>query len=527
MKLLIIFGNSRSGLAIARSYSAAGHMVYHLRQTTEKSEIDYSNAIQGSFFLASPIFKFSLLQSLFRDFHSSFEYLVPVNDMAYELLYSTGISDHSKYHFIPQLDSYRKSNNKFLVNNIFSDLFAKCFPQKLIRTPFVKASEIKNYSFPLYVKPINSSKLVNGIFRSFKVKKVYSLYQLRKHLRDSYPVSCIIQEVIDGVSIGINTFSRNGSLISIGITKRLHQPMHGGGSSYRESIGVTDLYLDIAKKVVSKLNWSGYMMIECIQNDLNIFLVEINPRPWGSLPLTIKSGLNLPLYFINHKKYSFAPIEFGNAGFRSRHLAKDIKWIFQHPKALLLWFWELRYLFTKKESLDVEKLNDFKPIFFYFIIIFNFFVRNVKRFLPEVLLSNIDLKSPIVFVCKGNINRSIVAQILSSKFEGESTSCSLIPKPNRLMSQNAQKFLGLDDLSVLDYPSKHISSLPNHFSQFIVFEKRHMSEVRNYYPSASIFLFSFISNGTNKDINDPESLNYSSAIEVFKEIKSGIKKIYG
>jgi len=77
---------------------------------------------------------------------------------------------------------------------------------------------------------------------------------------------------------------------------RLHSfPNSGGPSTDRISIEMPEL-VDMSERLLKFLKWQGVAMVEWkIDPDTNIpYLLEINPRFWGSLELAIRSGVDFP-----------------------------------------------------------------------------------------------------------------------------------------------------------------------------------------------------------------------------------------
>ena len=84
-RVLLIFGNSRAGLSIARSISEIGAEVHNVRSTKNKTEIDYSNSISKSIYLGDIFSDFNGVFSGLSEILDNFDIVIPVNDAAYEL----------------------------------------------------------------------------------------------------------------------------------------------------------------------------------------------------------------------------------------------------------------------------------------------------------------------------------------------------------------------------------------------------------------------------------------------------------
>ena len=68
---------------------------------------------------------------------------------------------------------------------------------------------------------------------------------------------------------------------------------------YREPFD-DDRMVECTKKILEKTHWSGFAMFEFkLTEDNEIYLIEVNPRIWGSINQGLKNGFNyfLILYY--------------------------------------------------------------------------------------------------------------------------------------------------------------------------------------------------------------------------------------
>jgi predicted ATP-grasp superfamily ATP-dependent carboligase len=117
----------------------------------------------------------------------------------------------------------------------------------------------------------------------------------------------IVQDYITGEGRGFFAFCKNGKILQSFQHKRIRQyPESGGVSSCAESIYDQRLG-KIGEIFIRKLKWTGPVMLEFIYNlDSKEYLfLEMNPKFWGSLDLSIFCGLNfpkIPFDLINNNK---------------------------------------------------------------------------------------------------------------------------------------------------------------------------------------------------------------------------------
>lgn len=140
-------------------------------------------------------------------------------------------------------------------------------------------------NIPFIVKPSQSaaSKGMMYVFDKNSFNKMQSVYQ--------NPTAIVIQEYIEGVGVGYSVFAKGGEIIVGYGHKRLAEyPISGGSSVYREEY-MDDRMKEMATTIVSHLNWSGFAMFEFkLTKDGELYLIEVNPRIWGSINQGLANG---------------------------------------------------------------------------------------------------------------------------------------------------------------------------------------------------------------------------------------------
>jgi predicted ATP-grasp superfamily ATP-dependent carboligase len=95
---------------------------------------------------------------------------------------------------------------------------------------------------------------------------------------------------------GVYTVYDDGELVALSVQRRLRSaPPAGGASTYRETVRDSALAAR-ADRLLSSLDWHGAAMVEFRVDDRDGTpqLIEINPRLWGSLALTVAAGVDVP-----------------------------------------------------------------------------------------------------------------------------------------------------------------------------------------------------------------------------------------
>ena len=167
------------------------------------------------------------------------------------------------------------------------------------KTYFVKNVEdvqkIKDeLTFPVIMKPIKSEGSQGLRYITRKEELIDTFEKTTKTFGEM-----IIQELIPpgGASYGFEgLFNQNSEPRAIFVHKRLREfPITGGPSTFR--VGVENQEIEeLGIRLLQKFKWYGIAMVEfkVDPRDNTPKLMEINPRFWGSLPLSIASGVDFP-----------------------------------------------------------------------------------------------------------------------------------------------------------------------------------------------------------------------------------------
>jgi len=134
-----------------------------------------------------------------------------------------------------------------------------------------------------------------GIFICSSIKEFPEYY---KKMSEAFG-PCYVQEFIpNGGELGVYILLSNKSeLKAVTLQRRIRSISPNGGiSTFRETIKYNSQLVDISLKILQSINWVGPAMVEFrIDAKDNIpKFIEINPRFWGSLQLSIKAGVDFP-----------------------------------------------------------------------------------------------------------------------------------------------------------------------------------------------------------------------------------------
>ena len=132
----------------------------------------------------------------------------------------------------------------------------------------------------------------------------------------------IVQEKLEGDGVGISLLlGKDGSLLSALCHRRIREyPISGGPSSCCESFYDGRL-IETARRLLHSFGFQGLAMVEFKDGRV----LEVNPRIWGSFPLTEKTGSPMVLNYLYGamgKPIAYVPQDYA-VGVRMRFLLND------------------------------------------------------------------------------------------------------------------------------------------------------------------------------------------------------------
>lgn len=158
-----------------------------------------------------------------------------------------------------------------------------CYTESLPIIP-----EADNSSFPFFVKPNTGSASIGAQ----KISNKLDLQFLKN------PENFIFQEFIDGVEYTVDAYVlRDGT--TWGLSPRARIATSGGESVISNMVKDEEIN-EVCLSVISKLSLRGPITLQFIRShsDSKLFLMEVNPRFGGGVPLSIEAGFNFPKIMI-------------------------------------------------------------------------------------------------------------------------------------------------------------------------------------------------------------------------------------
>ena len=300
------------------------------------------------------------LKNISETFSNSYIVYMPIEEDTTISFYNftEKFGDENFIYKLPLFNSFNLSRNKDELNQFCENNNISC--PKYYSEIDVKSGKI---DFPVILKPINGSGS-KGIKFIISSEKLYpDEIDFNKYF---------FQELLDNPrDIKAGFFICNqGEILSFYSHERIRTfPEKGGVSVFSKST----YNIQIKKaggKIIKKLNWSGFIMIEFLQckisNDYK--LIEINPRLWGSVLLSQFCNANF--------LFSYIALCKGEEIKESNRIhKKNIRWVFPYDFIYFLKNPQNPFKFFKIDKdtcyVNFTYSNFFNSIQFIFLTYFN------------------------------------------------------------------------------------------------------------------------------------------------------------
>jgi predicted ATP-grasp superfamily ATP-dependent carboligase len=153
--------------------------------------------------------------------------------------------------------------------------------------------------FPLVLKPVECTSVRNGRKIARKTRICANANEFKAALKEwneSIPV--LLQKYIIGGGEGIFGLATPDGVQAWSAHRRLRMMNpHGSGASACVSIRVDESVRQKTAALIGMAKWTGLFMVELLRDRSGeAWFVELNGRPWGSMALARRQGLEYPAW---------------------------------------------------------------------------------------------------------------------------------------------------------------------------------------------------------------------------------------
>jgi len=412
---------------------------------------------------------------------------------------------------------------------------------------------LAEFGAPVVVKPRRSYSLQNLAARG-KVEIIREPAQLRQLLSKSDSRETVIEQFFSGQGVGVSVLASQGRLLQAFEHHRVREI--AGASFYRRSAPITANLFRASEAIVASLEYTGLAMFEFKWNNTGSWiLLEVNARPWGSMPLPVALGVDFPYRWY---RLLIAGEETRAVSYRTevygRNLLPDLRISLMEAATRQLdpvakaWFivarvGELLRFLTGREVHDVLVRDDPWPGLIELLEIPRALRQRVERRLPGAVarrrrraraqleaLRRAGSPLRVVFVCQGNICRSPFAEALVradiAAVTIVATSAGMMPQPGRPVPA-----LGVEAAAAhgVDLSAHHSVWLNRQMAEatsvLIVFDEIIRSAVLDRYPDLKVPIIHLGDLTELGDIADPVDGGAAAFGQVYDQIAIAVAKL--
>lgn len=287
-RILIVSANFKKAYPVIRSISKMGHLpiivFYHWLSSPIFSKYVYKRYLVANPYTNEKEYAYQIALIAKKE---SIDMIIPIGFIDNVIL--------AKYRHlfgdiiipIPSYESIMTVSNKSKLSELLSKIGID-YPETSIFKDFIsKKSDIK---YPIVVKGISDASA-----------PIYALNEYHLHTLDiSNKRDLIVQQFIPGQGHGYFALARDGKVYAEFCHRRIIEDKPSGGPSIVACSYDDPELINIGRKIVSHLKWTGVIMAE-FRRDYETgkyYLIELNPKFWGSLELSSACGVDFTRYLI-------------------------------------------------------------------------------------------------------------------------------------------------------------------------------------------------------------------------------------
>jgi predicted ATP-grasp superfamily ATP-dependent carboligase len=153
--------------------------------------------------------------------------------------------------------------------------------------------------FPLVLKPVECTSVRNGRKIGRKTRICANANEFEAALREwNESIPMLLQKYIIGVGEGVFGLATPEGVQAWSAHRRLRMMNpHGSGASACVSIPVDESIRQKTEALIGNARWTGLFMVELLRDRSGeAWFVELNGRPWGSMALARRQGLEYPAW---------------------------------------------------------------------------------------------------------------------------------------------------------------------------------------------------------------------------------------
>lgn len=434
-------------------------------------------------------------------------------------------------------------------------------PGRVITEADTALDLIDAVGLPVVLKPRCSYRL-NSLHARGKVVVAGDRTRVACELSRVDRSATLVERYVVGRGVGVSVLVDRGTILQAFEHHRVHDDLAVGGSYYRRSAALSPDLLEAVRRLMTRLAYTGVAMVEFRRDerDGSYSLLEVNARPWGSMPLPVGLGVNFPERW---RRLVVAgeptPAIDYTVGIYGRNLVPDLEFLILEVRRLRHrplaaarmagnWVRGLARIASGRELSDTLVRDDLRPGA---VELWSFAIntagavarrippagsvlrRQTRRRALRLLRSRIHAVRQVLFVCAGNICRSPFAEhLLRARLIGPGHSlrigsAGMLPIENRRSPPAALRAAEAFGIDLAPHRSQHLNEgLAGTTDLVVAFDDINVSAVLDRYPhlAARVLPLGALL-GDCAPITDPYGRDLEVFYDTFRRIDLAVDRI--
>ncbi len=427
--------------------------------------------------------------------------------------------------------------DKFSTRELAAELGVPIARGRLLTAADNAADLCAEFDLPMVLK-FRRSYSWNELYVRKNASVIRSRPELEQWLEENRAETAdvFVEEFWPGLGGGISVLCDRGKVILAFEHQRAHEVT--GSSFYRRSVSLDPARLAAVSAMTARIGYTGLAMFEFKLNTSSgeWRLLEVNARPWGSLPLPVALGVNFPFGLYQLLVEGTAPRQADyRAGRYGRNFIPDLWQLRSNLEALRgnalgrlaalgAWLWEFRRVPAGTEVQDLWVGDDRAPA-----------IAELRQFARErvatlrpakggayvsgekgrIIAATRAATRPlnIVFICQGNICRSPYAeyrlrQMLPAGSAVAVDSAGMLPRNARPSPPAAIAAAHRRGVDLAPHRSRHaFAETVDVASHILIFDEKNLRSFGARYPDLRdrvFFLAGLDDTQSGHEIHDPD-----------------------
>lgn len=434
---------------------------------------------------------------------------------------------------------------------------------RLLRETDTAEDIIAEVGLPVVLKPRQSYSLDSLYMRS-NAQILTDVEAVSQALSETSADRFIFESFFEGYGVGVSVLAREGRILQAFQHARVHESSVGG-SSYRRSEALDPELEGAAERMLRRLRYSGLAMFEFRRRSdgSGFILLEVNARPWGSMPFPVALGVDFPFAWYRMLLHG---VELPRASYRvgahGRNVMQDYTFFrrrlstlkhrpWQAARFAAGWLSGLTRVMTGHDCWDALVLDDPMPGL---NELGGTVVSKAQRAMERMpgwrvvrrrrararlaaALQEDRSGALVIFLCEGNICRSPFAALQLERFvdayvhKPSFVSAGMLPLQDRSSPRIALHAAQERGVDMAAHRSRHLSrALAEKASVIIVFDDRNRQSVKARYPDLNtpvLSLCDFMDDYSSHAVDDPFGHGHAAFRAAYASITDGNRAIAG